>query len=129
MDEHSNVAHLCFKATRFFRTSYRDFVVLIHWRELADGTCLVVGRSVKHALCPPDRTKKFVRGTIMFSGWVLRPLSPAAPGGPARSAVTYMVHCDLGGAAPAWMKNLVATQQPLIMRDLAEFFRPQNVTL
>jgi len=43
-------------------------------------------------------------------------------GGACASRVIYAVHCDLRGSVPNWIKNLVATKQPLLVRDLREFF-------
>jgi len=41
----------------------------------------------------------------------------------ASAQVTYLVHCDLIGAVPAWLTRRITNRQPMLIRSLREFFR------
>lgn len=113
----------------------RDFCLLLFCAELADGTCVVMSRSVEHRACPPQ--SGYTRADLLISGWLLRPSSDgsqteatcasalqmcvAARSHVAGVCCSYVVHTDLRGSVPSWMSNVIGAKQPLLIAKLRDF--------
>jgi START domain/Vacuolar sorting protein 9 (VPS9) domain len=118
IDDCHTIAYYAFKAVRFCTTSFRDFCVLLHWRQVDPTTFIMLGQSVRHPDCPESKKSKFVRGKLLISGWILK----AVPDEPDKCRVTYIAHLDLGGYIPSWIQNLIAAKQPMVLDALSKFF-------
>ena len=117
LDESTNLVHNCFEArTIFCRAASRDFVFVARSSQLQNGTCVVASKSVDSELVPP--LKNFVRARVLLGGWIIRPSSQNSN----RSLVTYIIHLDLGGSVPMWIKKLVMEDQPMCINRLRKLF-------
>eukprot|EP01136_Pigoraptor_vietnamica_P001222 Opistho-1_new@2081 len=87
--------------------SNRDFVFFRVREKLADGSVIVAGKSVKHQDVP--KSSDFTRAKILSSGSVMTPL----PNG--HTHVVYTVQLDPCGLVPAFIANIVAEKQPLVI--------------
>ena len=74
----------------------------------------------------PDSTptKDYVRGELIFGGWIFRP----AAGGKGTN-VTYLVQTDLKGTLPKAVVNSVATQQAFLVAAVRNELDSQSPTL
>eukprot|EP00455_Lapot_gusevi_P028775 TRINITY_DN3081_c0_g1_i2.p1 TRINITY_DN3081_c0_g1~~TRINITY_DN3081_c0_g1_i2.p1 ORF type:complete len:130 (-),score=21.81 TRINITY_DN3081_c0_g1_i2:49-438(-) len=119
VDSTTRLLHLTFKARYWCKKMSVDFCVMMHYREVAAGTWLVVGRSISHPKCPPS--DDFIRGKILTGGWLLRP----CPENSQHTICTYVAHIDLSSASrsiPAWLQNMANSKQPLIIANLGKLF-------
>ncbi|XP_028404225.1 stAR-related lipid transfer protein 5-like [Dendronephthya gigantea] len=85
--------------------SPRDFCSISAVRVLQDGTVTFFTKHVEHHSCPP--CKKYVRGSILIAGVVLKVLSEDPP----RIMSTNVAHFDLKGSVPATIINMVTANQ------------------
>ena len=86
--------------------SNRDFCCVYGRREFADGTQAILCRSIRHARLPEE--EGYVRGVMVLSGVVVKPLNKLRGHGGRGCEVTSVVHLDLEG----W---LTVTQNSTIM--------------
>ncbi|KAF0704879.1 hypothetical protein As57867_007201, partial [Aphanomyces stellatus] len=97
IDGHTSVHHVAYKP--IFPRRGRDFVVLSHWRTLADDSILLVTRSVAHDDVPVQHDMD--RALLHMEGFHIVPRD-----GQNAADVTYVIHADANGL-PA---HVVATQ-------------------
>ena len=121
IDAKTVIRRLCFKEV--WPTAPRDFVVCASWQQMADGSVLIVSRSVPDTLCAQE--KPYVRGFLQVSGYLLQPYDADRPiplqltcatGGflaPGECKVTLLNHTELGGTLPASVINVLSTSAPL----------------
>ncbi|KAF0697839.1 Aste57867_11509 [Aphanomyces stellatus] len=92
--------------------SGRDFVNLVHWRVLTDGSIVVVAKATKDPSCPPkDWT---VRGEIHVAGWRIVPTSTS------KCDVAFMVKMDLKGSIPTFVQNKIVVDQAYVILAVRE---------
>jgi len=120
----TKIGYLRFATTYYCQKTKRDFVTLSHSRYIPDQNAyVVVGQSVTHKSCPekPD----YIRAEIFLSGWILRPyvrtVEPNSTSAPQETDATYVVHTDLKGMVPGWLKNLVMAKQPLLIDRVRKY--------
>jgi len=149
IDDTSHVAHLKWGTRRYVQEKQskkdfvalnhwrtladdRDFVYAVHWRTMPDGTSVVVEESVNHPLCPEN--PQCTRGHVYISGWVIRPAkaeddsalggsgkpSTASSSAAPTTEVIHVVHTDLRGHVPSWLKNLLVSKQPLMIAKVRQ---------
>lgn len=84
----------------------RDFCVLTTQRTEADGTIIIIAKSIINKdLVPEDST--CVRATALLSGFILK------PEGESTTHITYVFQVDASGWVPTVMVNKANTYQPL----------------
>lgn len=74
-------------------TKARDFLTMVHYRRLPDGTRIVVNRPVVHPARPAGGT--YQRAELMLAGNVIRPVK----GHPDKTELTLITHINPGGIA------------------------------
>eukprot|EP00004_Rigifila_ramosa_P026134 TRINITY_DN8000_c0_g1_i1.p1 TRINITY_DN8000_c0_g1~~TRINITY_DN8000_c0_g1_i1.p1 ORF type:complete len:940 (+),score=145.83 TRINITY_DN8000_c0_g1_i1:237-2822(+) len=87
--------------------------------ESANGPFVALGFSTEHASCPP--TDAFVRGEVIVSGWILRPIERGT-----WTLVTHLCQVDLRGTLPTAVTNSVAEMQPQCVSRLRRLLAPQG---
>ena len=122
VDDRTVIRRLAYKAV--WPTSARDFIACTTWRELEDGSLLVVTKSGHNEMVSPP--KGFVRGQVLAGGYWIQPSpengSSDIPKGCCR--VTLVAHTDLGGSIPASLINAVSASAPVniltLLHELAK---------
>jgi hypothetical protein len=93
--------------------SARDVVSLSIWDELSDGSLLMATTSID------DPTVKnqsgFVRAFVLSGGYHVQPVRRRSESSSPETTLTFFAHTDLGGAIPASIVNMLATQTPIQM--------------
>lgn len=117
----TDILHLKFRVRNRLHIAKYDFCVLQHQHKLKDGTIVILRRSVNHSKCGPY--KQYVRALMFTSGWVLRPSLDGK-----QTEATYMLHIDLGKKAPAWLSQLFASKQPLLVSTVRAFVEGASPT-
>eukprot|EP01137_Pigoraptor_chileana_P023045 Opistho-2@88726 len=99
---------LCISSTRHPALHPTGTLSFFRVREtLPDGTVVVAGKSVKHPDMP--KSSDFTRAKILSSGTVLRKTADG------KTSVVYAVQLDPCGLVPAFIANIVAEKQPLVI--------------
>lgn len=104
-DAHNAVVYESFKGLAI--VSGRDFCTLSAQRCLEDGTLVSVAKSVEHEKCPEE--KKMVRAEIALHGFIVKST------GDTSCTVDYLTMVNLKGKIPAWVKNKLADEEPLVL--------------
>lgn len=121
LDENTQIGWACFKAP--FPVSSRDFCSLERTLVLADGSIFIYQCNAKHPGAP--ETSKYVRGTLQFGAWLLRPVN-----GGLETDITYALGTDPGGSISKGLANAAAVGQPLAIAQIGEVVKsmPDVVT-
>ncbi|OQS02307.1 hypothetical protein THRCLA_05311 [Thraustotheca clavata] len=90
--------------------SGRDFLTLVHSRELNDGSILIVVKSTTHPTCP-TKEPDIIRGHVHLAGWHVIPQGEV-------SDVTFFVKTDLKGYIPTRISQRVLLEQGFSMLDI-----------
>jgi len=107
-DTHTKIIYEAFKGLAI--VSGRDFCTLMVQRCLEDGTLVSASKSVEHEKCPGE--KKLVRGEMALHGFIIKPT------GDTSCTVDYLTMLDLKGKIPAWVKNKLADEDPLVLAPI-----------
>ena len=115
LSEHSQIFHFQFKA--IFPAAARDFVNLVHWRMLPNGSIVLLAESLP-SNDPVDgavtATKgSAVRGHVHMGGWLLEPEEGGVK-------ITMVVRVDLKGKIPTWVVQQVTSQQVYSIRTIGK---------
>mmetsp|Transcript_3015 Transcript_3015/g.4084 ORF Transcript_3015/g.4084 Transcript_3015/m.4084 type:complete len:554 (+) Transcript_3015:1-1662(+) len=102
-------------------TTGRDFVTLIHGRELPDGRSVVAAKSVEHPKCPEN--KSYVRGDIIVGGYIITPSADKLS-----ATVIYLQCVDLKGSVPARIVALAATKMPMVLDGIRRVLARTDLT-
>lgn len=113
LDAQTCIDYLEYKA--MFIVAGRDFVSLVHWRVLEDGTIIVVAQSVEDLALCPLKEPKVVRGDIHIAGWKIVPDADYKG-----CTVTFMVKTDLKGSIPARVAGKAAAEQPYLIHEITQ---------
>jgi len=101
------------KCKQVWPTAVRDYCNLVHWRLLADGKVIICCFSEKFTdFCAVD--ERNVRAEMILGGYVLSPVE----GG--KTLVNYILQSDLKGNIPKSISTMVASQQPLLVANIAK---------
>lgn len=73
IDAQTAIRRICFAP--MWPTAARDFIVCTTWRELDDGSVLIISTSVDDDTYYPQQ-RGFVRGTVQLSGYRVEPYRP-----------------------------------------------------
>ena len=82
----------------------RDTVTRVAFRELPSGGTVLMLRAVEHADKP--LSSKYVRARILRGMHLVQPVHGAA----GKTNFTFTQQVDCGGALPAWLMNILITQ-------------------
>lgn len=107
-DAHNAIVYEAYKGLAI--VSGRDFCTFTTQRCLEDGTLISAAKSVEHEKCPGE--KKMVRAEIALHGFIIKPT------GDTSCTVDYLTMVDLKGKIPAWVKNKLADEDPLVLVPL-----------
>eukprot|EP01038_Epipyxis_sp_PR26KG_P007887 gene7887-10703_t len=103
--ENTKVSWACTPAVFPFKP--RDFVTIIHFRKLGDGTMVVLNRAGEHPNAP--NLPPYVRGSIILAANIIQPIQ----GKPNHCKLTMITQMDPGGFAPAPFVNKICTFGPI----------------
>ncbi|GLD99516.1 hypothetical protein PINS_up008242 [Pythium insidiosum] len=116
LDEQTNIDYLEYKPVLF--VAGRDFVNLVHWRVLRDGTIVIVAQSIEDLELCPSKEPKIVRAEVHIAGWKI------VPDADYKGAhVTFMVKSDLKGSIPSRVASKVASEQPYMIHEVAQVLK------
>lgn len=87
-------------------TAPRDFVVLTTWSEHSDGSVWISSKAAPDGYFPLK--SEYVRGNIVFSGYVLRQRGNDCD-------ITLIAHTELGGTLPVSIINMLSATAPFKM--------------
>lgn len=116
VDGNTSVLWQSYKTEQACKLSPRDFSTLCYSKRLANGSYVMVARSVDHDKCPPKQG--FTRSDVFIAGWIIKPSNQS----PNRSLVTYVLHCDLKEKLSKSVLTTVAKKQPLILETIRNMF-------
>ncbi|KAJ0410777.1 hypothetical protein ATCC90586_001406 [Pythium insidiosum] len=119
LDEQTNIDYLEYKPVLF--VAGRDFVNLVHWRVLRDGTIVIVAQSIEELELCPSKEPKVVRAEVHIAGWKI------VPDADYKGAhVTFMVKSDLKGSIPSRVASKVASEQPYMIHEVAQVLKKSS---
>jgi len=93
--------------------SPRDFLWFQYFG-MENDICVTVSRSVTHPDCPS--IPKFVRGEILQTGYIARPM------GDKKCSLSYVVQVDPKGWIPTWAVNMSAADQAMNVARVKEYW-------
>jgi len=117
LDSKTEIVHLEYKAPAWAKAVFNphDFVVIKSERREADGSIIVMSRSVVHKDVPVQ--KGYVRDELEVSGWVIRPCGLDA------CVVIYLNQVQMG--IPKWAEALMMKERPLIIHRVRKFIEKE----
>ncbi|DAZ97875.1 TPA: hypothetical protein N0F65_003302 [Lagenidium giganteum] len=116
LDEQTSIDYLEYKPV--FIVAGRDFVNLVHWRVLENGTIIIVAKSVEDLELCPLKEPKIVRGDVHIAGWKIVP--NAAYDG---AEVSFLVKSDLKGSIPSRVASKAAADQPYQIQTISNLLK------
>ncbi|KAG5177967.1 hypothetical protein JKP88DRAFT_330860 [Tribonema minus] len=116
VSQHSKITWA--RSPRFGPFKARDFVTVVSYTTLADGTLAVVNRPVNHAAAPA--TKDYVRAEILIATNMMR----ANAHDPRKTDFVTVAHVNPGGVADSTLGanvvNMLCAQAPLKLLQALE---------
>ncbi|ETV83926.1 hypothetical protein, variant [Aphanomyces astaci] len=106
LDSHTAIDYFASKAV--LMVAGRDFVNLVHWRQLPDGSIVLVAVATSDP-SKPSPSPGLVRGEIHVAGWTIAAL------GASHSKVSFLIKMDLKGNIPGYIQRKVALDQAFCM--------------
>jgi len=114
--------------TQVIRTSYkplwpasaRDLCTMTHLRALANGTVVILIRSLEHPKCP--EVKDYVRGEISLAGFIMKPIS----GDPKSCEMTYISQIDFKGNIPSAVKKFISLKSPRFVANIRKVLEKED---
>ncbi|RHY41463.1 hypothetical protein DYB38_006492 [Aphanomyces astaci] len=106
LDSHTAIDYFASKAV--LMVAGRDFVNLVHWRQLPDGSIVLVAVATSDP-SKPSPSPGLVRGEIHVAGWTIAAL------GASHSTVSFLIKMDLKGNIPGYIQRKVALDQAFCM--------------
>eukprot|EP00752_Nemacystus_decipiens_P013075 g11564.t1 len=82
----------------------RDFVTVVHYRNLEDGTKIVINRPAEHPDARPGKT--YVRAQILRAANIMRPNAQD----PTKTDFINVMHINPGGVADSWLGAMVVNR-------------------
>ncbi|TMW65058.1 hypothetical protein Poli38472_009225 [Pythium oligandrum] len=116
-DAQTVIDYIQYSAPVFF-VAARDFLNVVHWRVLEDGTIVIVGKGIEDLELCPLREPKVVRGQVHIAGWKIVPDADYKG-----CTVTYIVKSDLKGSIPARVAAKAASDQPYLIHQIAQVLK------
>lgn len=103
------------KGVKVFMVDPRDSVMLLGWKDQADGSILVAGASIEHPGVPAAKGR--VRAQIDITGFLLEPVA----GDANKCKFTHVGKMDPKGNVPGMMVNKMIKKQGENMEKLDVF--------